>query len=146
MARTANSHADVPIGLLHEGRKQGLDDWGFTCKCALCSSSADKLNESDRNKDRLREILLALQDGSPDSSSTISELAAEADALIDRESMWPALCQVYQAVAGAYMDTMDFENADRYVGMAEDMCVQIAGEEQGGLQRAPKHSRRSAEE
>jgi len=76
-----------------------------------------------------------MQREDPD-SATIADFAREASDLVDEESMWPALCQLYQAIASAYIDNMDFENADKYVEMAEDMCMQIGGEDQGGVQRA----------
>lgn len=59
--------------------------------------------------------------------------------------MWPALCQLYQAIASAYIDNLDLENADRYVDMAEEMCLQIGGEDQGGVQQAQELAKRLAE-
>ena len=126
---------DTSPGLKHADRQQALEDWGFTCTCPLCSGLEEDIDESDGRKDRLREIFATLQGENPDGDTT-DQLVEEITRLIDAESMWPMLCPFYQVVSTAYMENWDFEQAEKYVKLAEEMCGRIGGDDdQGGEQR-----------
>lgn len=121
--------------MTYEGRQNVLRDWGFECKCDLCTSPQKEIKRSDERRDRIHAIhnILVKEEGL--TSARIGELADECMGLVDRESLWPQKTVYYEVIARAYFEVAkDFENAAKYVDMCEDLWIQYGGPKHDNLE------------
>ncbi|KAL1865942.1 hypothetical protein VTK73DRAFT_4948 [Phialemonium thermophilum] len=134
----------APLGLVYEARKSTLREWGFDCKCPLCSSSRRDLAASDRRRLRVDDLHDALLRGSSLTGRQIEALAEELVRLVEEEAMWPKLAVYYEVIARAYLDAAAalaekdpgdggrrrrelLEAAERHVELCEGTWKQYAG-------------------
>jgi hypothetical protein len=60
--RTKKLCTDLPLGLPSSHRAHGLANWGFKCGCSLCTAPQEVKDKSDRQRERLAQIMQAFQD------------------------------------------------------------------------------------
>jgi hypothetical protein len=123
---------DVSVGLDFKGRAQALQDWGFKCKCPLCSGHGDQIKVSDMRRELLRDGFTALQKGGL-KEEDIGERRREAIFLIDNESLGPVKCQLHQFISQAYIDVGNLKSARRYLKQADKTCDRFGGTDHGSL-------------
>jgi hypothetical protein len=72
-----------------DGRRASLKrDFGFVCRCALCSLSGDELRRSDTRQVRIAELHeMLFESPSPSAMTSFAELAHERLALLEDEGM-----------------------------------------------------------
>lgn len=134
-----NTRADAPLGMTYEGRQNVLRDWGFDCRCDLCTSSRKDIKRSDERRDRIHAIhkILAQEEGL--TSKRIDRLADELLRLVDQESLWPQLAVYYEVLARAYMEeAKDFENAAKYAELCDDTWIEYGGPEHDNVDGVQK--------
>lgn len=130
-----NIYLDAPLGLTHEGRQNVLREWGFECKCDLCTSSPKEIKNSDQRRDRIHTIHNLLGKGEGLTSKTISRLAEEWMKLVDLESLWPQKTVYYEVIARAYFEeAKDFDKAEEYVEMCEELWIDYGGVKHDNLE------------
>lgn len=124
---TSLTPADAPLGLNHKDRQEVVSEWGFTCKCPLCSSSSKTIQKSDRRRDRIREIKDILTERDDLSRDQVDRFVDELLRLVDEEKLEVQLVVFYEVIARAYMEVFDFEKAREYATMAEEAWIQYGG-------------------
>jgi hypothetical protein len=129
-----NMTADTPFGRKHDDRQELLKNWGFQCRCSLCSSPEENIQLSDMRRGRIEEIHAALNDEKGLSQKKISSLTNELLRLIDKEGMLLNLVVYYELIARAYLRIDDFENAKKFVQLAEEWWVHYGGEEHENME------------
>ncbi|GJC81409.1 hypothetical protein ColLi_04247 [Colletotrichum liriopes] len=112
--------------MLSEDRKQTLQEWGFNCTCALCSSP-DDVAVSDTYRTRLQEILAEMTDPAFMTPSLVAELAGELDDVVEREGLAAQAGEFYGIVARVYAHMGEAETGRRYAKMAVEKMIQFAG-------------------
>lgn len=103
--------------------KRSMDQWGFKCKCALCSSSPAKRRESDL---RLHEILvLVTQLNAPVDNREVSDekdeyvkKALRMMQLHELEGLWGSVGGAHMYVAMEYKQMGDNEKALKWAQKA----------------------------
>jgi hypothetical protein len=111
----------------YKERQETLQDWGFTCKCPLCSSSRKTIQHSDQRRNRIREVRDALVTRDDLTEGVIERFAKELLRLIDEENLEVQLVVYYEVIARAYMSVPNFEKAKEYATMAENAWIQYGG-------------------
>jgi hypothetical protein len=120
---------DTALGQTNAERQESLHKWGFTCKCAFCTQSPDKIAISDMNRERLYEIHGILTNPSGLNSEDIDEIAEELIQLINEEELWPQLVTYYEALSRAYMQASNFKSAWRYAELTDSTWIQYGGDD-----------------
>ena len=122
------SNVDDILGRNYKERQEALKGgWGFTCRCPLCSSSRKTIQQSDRRRDRIREIRRAFETQDDLTGDLIDKLAAEMLRLISEEQLEVQLVLYYEIIARAYMTVFDLARARAYAKMAEDAWIRYGG-------------------
>lgn len=111
----------------YKDRQEAVKEWGFTCKCPLCSSSRKAIQQSDRRRDRIREIRQELSQRYDLSRDQVDKFASELLRLIGDEKLEVQLVVYYEVIARAYMELFDFEKAKEYATMCENAWIQYGG-------------------
>ncbi|OHE91877.1 hypothetical protein CORC01_12830 [Colletotrichum orchidophilum] len=116
------------LNMLYQDRQQALQEWGFNCNCAICSSSPEVLAISDGHRRRLQEILSELEDpvlaGSP---SLVAELVDELEDVIVIEGLTAQAGEFYDVVARAYGAMGEMGKGRMYAELALEKLVRFAG-------------------
>ncbi|KAK4458991.1 hypothetical protein QBC42DRAFT_308172 [Cladorrhinum samala] len=124
------AHSYAPLGYTHEERKAVLRQWGFQCRCALCSAPPAERELADSRRERILEIHQLLSKASDiQSSRRIDQLVKEATTLIELEELHPQLVEYYVQFAKAYMMINDLKNGRHYIKKADEMWLFYGGEE-----------------
>lgn len=118
---------DAPLGMNYKERQEALKEWGFTCKCPLCSSSRKTIQQSDQRRNRIRKIREVLSERDDLSGDQVDKLVAELLRLINEEKLEVQLVVYYEVIARAYMGVFDFEKAKQYATMCEAAWIQYGG-------------------
>ncbi|OIW31930.1 SET domain-containing protein [Coniochaeta ligniaria NRRL 30616] len=121
------THSYAPLGLNYKDRRETLKEWGFTCKCPLCSSSRRVIQQSDQRRNRIREVRAVLAEREDLSGDQVDKLAGELLRLIGEEKLEVQLVVYYEVIARAYMGAFDFEKAKEYANMCENAWIQYGG-------------------
>ncbi|KAH8912349.1 SET domain-containing protein [Coniochaeta sp. PMI_546] len=121
------THSYAPLGMNYKERQEALKEWGFTCKCPLCSSSRKTIQQSDQRRNRIRKIREVLSEGVVLSGDQVDKLVAELLRLINEEKLEVQLVVYYEVIARAYMGVFDFEKAKQYATMCEAAWIQYGG-------------------
>ncbi|KAK3984254.1 hypothetical protein QBC44DRAFT_388955 [Cladorrhinum sp. PSN332] len=124
------AHSYAPLGYTHEERKAVLRQWGFQCRCALCSAPPVERQLADSRRERILEIHQILSKASDmQNTRRVDELVREATTLIELEELHPQFVEYYQQFAKAYMMINELKKAREYVKMADEMWLFYGGEE-----------------
>ncbi|KAK4161892.1 SET domain-containing protein 5, partial [Cladorrhinum sp. PSN259] len=124
------AHSYAPLGYTHEERKAVLRQWGFQCRCALCSAPPAERQLADSRRERILEIHQILRKASElQSTRRVDELVREAMTLIELEELHPQLVEYYAQFANAYIMINELKKARDYVQKADDMWLFYGGEE-----------------
>ncbi|KAL0765499.1 hypothetical protein CaCOL14_011723 [Colletotrichum acutatum] len=116
------------LNMLHQDRQNALQEWGFNCTCALCSSPPEVLAISDAYRRRLQEIFSELEDPVlAGSSSLVAELVDELEDIMVREGLTAQAGEFYGIVAGVYRNMGEKELSKKYAELAVEKLVQFAG-------------------
>jgi len=85
---------DTPLNLLSKDRRQLLRRWGFDCACALCSAHHHVVETSDRNRQRVQDILEELDHADTraalaqsDDNSIVAVRLSEIEAIMQEEGI-----------------------------------------------------------
>jgi hypothetical protein len=122
---------DVPIGKLYDDRREELRKWGFDCKCPLCSGPKQKLQQSDRARERVVEIGGQLQkERIP--KEEIRDLVDEFEYLMVNEGLWLQLPAYYEFAARAFMKINEIDEAWRYARKSGEEWLRYGGADHAG--------------
>ncbi|KAL0934342.1 uncharacterized protein CTRU02_211141 [Colletotrichum truncatum] len=123
--------------MIYEDRQKTLKDWGFNCTCSLCSSSSDIVAASDGRRERIQQILSALDNPVFRSSTTlIGELADEVDVILEKEGLTAQRGDFYDILARVYIDMGDVKLGRKYAEMAAEKLAHFAGYDDERTERA----------
>ncbi|KAI1759589.1 SET domain-containing protein [Hypoxylon sp. FL1150] len=127
----------VPLGLSYKDRKEGLDNWSFTCTCSLCAASKSQRAATDKRRERLLNIYHELNDGAAGkinlTEPAVMEMTSEMESLIHDEKLEAQQLVYYGVVARAFMRIGELLAARKYVELCEDLWVRYAGDDQNYL-------------
>ncbi|KAK1636962.1 hypothetical protein BDP81DRAFT_405954 [Colletotrichum phormii] len=116
------------LNMLYQDRQDALQEWGFNCTCALCSSPPEVLAISDTYRRRLQEIFSELEDPVLASSpSLVAELVDELEYIMLKEGLTAQAGEFYGIVAGVYHNMGEMGISKKYAELAVEKLVQFAG-------------------
>ncbi|KAK4222082.1 hypothetical protein QBC38DRAFT_427935 [Podospora fimiseda] len=129
------AHSYVPLGYVHKERKAVLRQWGFQCRCALCSAPPAERQLADSRRERILDIHQILSKASDlPSTRRVDELVKEAITLIELEELEPQFVEYYAQFAKAYLMINELKKAREYVKTADEMWLFYGGEEHENLE------------
>ncbi|OAA65680.1 SET domain protein [Niveomyces insectorum RCEF 264] len=132
------THSYIPLGVVYEERQEQINGWGFRCTCPLCTAPPAQRALSDQRRRRLHAIHGELSATSAsatagystaDRATRLAEMVDEMEFLVEKEQIWPALCDYYLVATQAFLDVDDFAGARRYWHAASDAWDTYAGEQ-----------------
>jgi len=95
---------DTPLNLKTDDRQEILRRWGFTCTCELCTNP--KLSKpSDRNRQRLADIVSQIRESRNHAYDTLRNLAEEVVRLIETERLTAATGDLYGILAQSFLES-----------------------------------------
>jgi hypothetical protein len=100
--------------------------WGFNCTCSLCSDP-EAMKISDRQRNRIQEILDVLDDPKHHTHAHVRSALAEVEHLVDKEGMTAQIGDFYSIVADLYFTMGDMKLARDYGELALELVRHYAG-------------------
>ena len=137
IVQLTNLASDIEFGLKREERQALLKNrWGFTCMCALCTSDAEKIKESDKRRELIRQLRDKIRQGlDRDDFPSSLKWYRQMIKLCLKERLFPQLGEQYWVLAKLYSTVGESTNALKYAQLAykELKRYQKAGEEMDGV-------------
>ncbi|KXH45238.1 hypothetical protein CSAL01_06351 [Colletotrichum salicis] len=131
------NHAYSMLNMLYQDRQDALQEWGFNCTCALCSSTPEVLAISDAYRRRLQDIFSELEDPVLASSpSLVAELVDELEYIMVKEGLTAQAGEFYGIVAEVYRNMGETGISKKYAELAVEKLVQFAGDDDERTVRA----------
>jgi len=109
-------------------RRGRLAGFNFNCTCSLCSASEEDRAQSDKRRYRLRDILTELVSYKGE-TQILGGVLNETLSMVETEDMWFLVGTYYAGFAKAYLGGGDFESAEKYGLLAEEMAEKYRQEE-----------------
>lgn len=126
LSHLISAFADTPLNILSTDRRDLIQFWGFNCTCDLCSNPrATEL--SDRQRNRIQELLAALDDPAHHTHEKVAAATAEVERLVVEEGMTGQMGDLYSIIADAYLAMGDLPMARRYGRRAVELLRWYAG-------------------
>ncbi|KAF2093305.1 SET domain-containing protein [Rhizodiscina lignyota] len=114
-------HTYIDTEMPYEQRQEVLlKNWGFSCKCSLCSQDEFRLLASNTRLSRLQELKQKLV--TPDS-------AREMLSLYDKEGLIAPKFRVWEAAAYAHNEVGEKRNAVKYARIVHEYAMWLLGPE-----------------
>jgi hypothetical protein len=112
--------------MLTEDRQQILQRWNFKCACALCSSP-ERSKASDRNRQRIQDILVAMDEPDNREYESLQTLTDEMMELVDAEGLQAQVGDFFNILAHAYNETGYPRTARRFAIQAVEKYREFVG-------------------
>lgn len=138
---TYEVHVDIKDGLVSSDRKDSLAAFNFQCQCPLCAATHDETSASDRNRRRIKEILILLDRVGRGHAgidlASVQQLASEMLALAEKENLGPSTVKRYNHdLMRIFYEQGDVSSAIRYAKESLLLSEEFDGpEDADGLQK-----------
>jgi hypothetical protein len=98
-------------------RAYHLTNWGFNCTCSLCTAPEDERKRSDRRRERVVDILYAMNDEALHYNDFVG-LAEELIRVVEQERLTRQFSTYYHTLMKLYSEYSDMASSEKYARRA----------------------------